>query len=134
MAKKITADTLAAELNKILEEYGDEVSDNLDEIVTKVGKKGVQLLQNTSLDMFPNSEKHKRRYGSTWKATSEKRRLYTLVTIHNTQAGFPHLLEYGHIVKNGTGRVVGEAGAHPHIADVEEKLIKAFETEVKTKL
>ena len=134
MAKKVTVDTLAEELNKILEDYGEEISDNLDEIVVKIGKKGVQALKNESLDKFPESGKHRRRYGSTWKTTTEKKRLYTVVTIHNSQAGFPHLLEYGHVVRNGTGRVVGQASAHPHIATVETRLIKQFEEEVKSKL
>lgn len=134
MAKKVTVDNLASEINKILEEYGDEVYDKLDEVVQKVGKKGVQALKNTSLGMFPDSKKHKRRYGSTWKATPEKKRLYTVVHIHNTQAGFPHLLEFGHNVVDGTGRKLGEAKAHPHIFKIEQELIKDFEREVETKL
>lgn len=134
MAKKVTIDNLASEVNKILQEYGDEVSENLDEIVKKVGRKGVQALKNESLSMFPDSEKHKSRYGSTWKTTAEKKRLYTVVTIHNTQAGLPHLLEFGHVVSNGTGRALGHAGAHSHIAKVERELIDDFEREVKTRL
>ena len=134
MAKKVTIENLASEVEKILQEYGDEVAENLDEIVTKVGKKGVQALKNESLDEFPDSGKHRSRYGSTWKATTEKKRLYTTVTIHNTQAGLPHLLEFGHVVSNGTGRVLGKAGAHTHIAKVERELITDFEREVTSKL
>lgn len=134
MGKKVTIDNLASEITKILQEYENEVDENLDQIVKKIGKKGAQALRNESLDMFPASGKHKRRYGSTWKTTTERRRLYTLVTIHNAQPGFPHLLEYGHVVSNGTGRNLGQASAHPHIAKVETRLIREFETEVKTKL
>ena len=134
MAQRVTIDSLAAELNKILEEYGDEVDENLDQIVKKIGQKGAQLLRNESLDKFPDSGKHRRRYGSTWKTTTERRRLYTLVTIHNGQPGLPHLLEYGHVVSNGTGRNLGHAAAHPHIFTVEQRLIRDFETEVTTRL
>lgn len=134
MAQRVTIDSLASELNKILEEYGDEVDENLDQIVKKIGQKGAQLLRNESLDKFPDSGKHRRRYGSTWKTTAERRRLYTLVTIHNAQPGLPHLLEYGHVVSNGTGRNLGHAAAHPHILTVEQRLVRDFETEVTTKL
>lgn len=134
MATKVTINNLASEINKILDEYGDEVYDKLDEVVQKVGKKGVQALKNESLGMFPDSKKHKRRYGSTWKATPEKKRLYTVVHIHNTQPGLPHLLEFGHDVVDGTGRKLGEAGAHTHIAKVEHDLINDFEREVMTRL
>lgn len=134
MAKKVTIDNLASEVEKILEEYGDEVDKNLDEVVMKIGKKGVQALKNVSLDMFPASGKHKNRYGSTWTYTAEHKRLYTLVTIHNRQPGLPHLLEFGHNTYNGTGRCEGDASPHPHIAKVEEKLIKDFEAEVERKL
>lgn len=134
MAKKVTVDTLAEEINKIIKEYENDVSVNMDQIVTKIGKKGVQALKNESLDMFPDSKKHKKRYGTTWKATAEKGRLYTKVIIHNTQAGFPHLLEFGHAVYNGTGRCGGKARAFPHVATVEQKLIVDLEKEVVAKL
>lgn len=134
MAKKVSIDSLATEISKILEEYGDEVSENMDEIVKKIGKKGVQALKNESLDMFPASGKHRSRYGSTWKTTTEQKRLYTVVTIHNSQAGLPHLLEYGHVISNGTGRSLGQTKAHPHIFKVEQELIIDFEREVRSKL
>lgn len=131
---KVTAENFASEIQKILDEYGDEVDENLSEITQRIGKKGAELLKTESLAMFPDSQKHKKRYGSTWTATAERKRLYTLITIHNTQPGLPHLLEYGHNVKDGTGRIVGEAGPHRHIYDVEQKIVAQFEKEVKNKL
>lgn len=134
MAKKVTVESLASEFEKILKEYENDVTANVNTIVQKIGRKGVQALRNESLDMFPDSKKHKRRYGSTWKATSQKGRLYTTVTIHNTQAGLPHLLEFGHVVSNGTGRALGYAAPHTHVAKIENELVRDFEREVKTKL
>ena len=40
MAKKVTLDNLASEIEKILDEYGDEVDDKLDEITKRIGQKG----------------------------------------------------------------------------------------------
>lgn len=129
MAKKVTLDTLASEVKKILSEYGNDVYSDLDTITKRVGQKGVQALRNESLDKFPSSGKHKKRYGQYWTSTTEKGRLYTRVIIHSNQPGLPHLLENGHAKVNG-GRVAGKA----HISPVEQKLVAEYEQEVGTKL
>lgn len=128
-SKKISLENLGTEINKIFEEYKGDVESNLDEITKKVGKKGAQALKNESLAAFPDSKKHKKRYGSTWTSRADKERLYTTVTIYNSQPGLPHLLEYGHASRNG-GRVDGRE----HISSVEESLIFEFEREVESKL
>ena len=129
MGKKVTVDNLASEIQKILDEYGEEVSDNLSEITKKIGEKGAQALRDESLNKFPDSQKHKRRYGQTWKAEVTQGRLYTTVTIYNSQAGLPHLLENGHAKVNG-GRVPGKV----HIVPIERELVMQYEKEVTTKL
>lgn len=129
MAKKVTLDTLASEVKKILSEYGNDVYSNLDLITKKVGQKGVQALKNESLSKFPSSGKHQKRYGQYWTATTEKGRLYTRVIIHSNQPGLPHLLENGHAKVNG-GRVPGKA----HISPIEQKLIVEYENEIGAKL
>lgn len=135
---KVTVDSLANEINKILDQYAGEVNENLSEITKKVGKKGTAALKNESLALFPASKKHKKRYGSTWTSTEEKSRLYTVVTIYNSQPGLPHLLEKGHVSRNGTGRtfVTDKAPVKgvAHISTVEQKLIQEFESEVISKL
>lgn len=128
-SKKVSLENLGKEIGKILEEYSGDIESNLDAITKKVGKKGAQALKNESLAEFPDSKKHKKRYGSTWTSKAEKERLYTTVTIYNSQPGLPHLLEYGHASRNG-GRVPGKE----HISSVEEKLILEFEREVTSKL
>lgn len=129
MAKKVTLDNLASEVKKILSEYGNDVYSDLDTITKKVGQKGVQSLKNESLAKFPNSGKHKKRYGQYWTSTTEKGRLYTRVIIHSNQPGLPHLLENGHAKVNG-GRVPGKV----HIQPVELKLVDEYEREVGSKL
>lgn len=128
-SKKVTIENLGSEIAKILDEYAENVDENIGEITKEIGKKGVQALKNESLAKFPDSKKHKKRYGQTWTSKAEKDRLYTTVTIYNTQPGLPHLLEYGHASKYG-GRVAGQE----HISPVEEQLIAEFEREVASKL
>lgn len=128
-SRKVTIDNLGSEISKILDEYAGNVDENVDEITKKVGKKGAQALKNESLAKFKDSKKHKKRYGQTWTSKAEKKRLYTTVTIYNSQPGLPHLLEYGHASRNG-GRVMGKE----HISPVEQQLIAEFEREVRSKL
>lgn len=129
MGKKVTLENFGSEIAKILDDYGDEVSQNLDAITKKVGQKGAQLLRNESKSTFPDSQ----HYANKWTYKAETGRLYTTVTIYSKMPGLPHLLEYGHAIVSG-GRQVGQASAFPHIAPVEEKLIKEYEQEVKSKL
>ena len=51
MGKKVTVENLASEVQKILDDYGDEVSENLDKIVRAVGKKGVQALKSEAIQL-----------------------------------------------------------------------------------
>jgi len=134
MAKKVTADNLAQELEKILDEYADDIQGNLDVITKKMGQKGANALKNESKATF-NGKK----YASGWTAQVEKTRLYTVVTIHNRkQAGLAHLLEFGHVSANGTGRGFQTDKApvkgREHVAKVEKELILEYEREVKAAL
>ena len=132
MGKKVTIDNLNEEINKILEEYADDVYNNLSIITKRIGQKGAQAIRNEAKKDF-NGKK----YASGWGVTTEQGRLYTTVIIHNKkQAGLAHLLEHGHVLKNGTGRVINhkngkaEVDGQIHIEKVEEKLIAEYEREV----
>lgn len=125
MAKKSPIERLQADVNAILEEYGEEVAENLDEITKEVGKKGAKALRSSSKGSFGGSGK----YARGWTYEVEESRLGTTVTIYNRTPGLPHLLENGH-AKRGGGRVPGRS----HIAPVEAELIDAYEKEVTSKI
>lgn len=136
MAKKVTVDNLADEVSKILDEYTEDIQENIEIINRKIGQKGAQALRNESKEKF-NSQGNKYKYAKGWTYTTEHTRLYTVVTIHNkSQAGLAHLLEFGHVSANGYGRnyqtdkapVAGRA----HIEPVEQELILSYENEVKS--
>lgn len=127
MAKKVTIDNLQAEIDKILEEYADDLQGNINKVTKKIGQKGVQALKNQSKSTFNGKT-----YASGWAATTEEHRLYTTVIIHNKkQAGLAHLLENGHVKANGTGRYDFWDG-RKHIAPVEQELVATYEREVKS--
>lgn len=129
MAKKVTVNNLQDAIKDILDEYSDQVYENLEEITQRIGKKGVEAVRNSSKEAFNGKV-----YASGWGMTVEKNRLYTSVIIHNKkQAGLAHLLEHGHVKANGTGRY-GQWDGVEHLLPVEEKLVDEFESEVVSKL
>lgn len=116
MAKTID---LEKEIGKILQQYGDSVTDNIKEVTKKVAKAGVKSVKANSKSMFGGTGK----YAAGWSSKVEDGRYSAQGIIYNkSQPGLPHLLENGH-AKRGGGRVPGRA----HIAPVESELIKQFE-------
>lgn len=125
MAKKSTVDTLASDIEKILEDYEGDASNLTKEVVRKIGQKGVQALKSAS-GVFGGTGK----YASGWSSKVEETRMGATATLHNAKLpGLPHLLEYGHAKRNG-GRVSGRV----HIKPVEDELEKAFTKELESNL
>lgn len=126
MARKVTINNLQEEVDKILQEYAEDVQGNVDMIARRIGQKGAQAVKNAAKETFDGTK-----YASGWGITVEKSRLYTVVTIHNKkQAGLAHLLEHGHVKANGTGRY-GFWEGRTHIAPVEKEIVARYEKEVK---
>lgn len=124
----ITPDRLAAEVDKILEKYGEEVEANIDIIRKKVAQKGATALKNESKAKFNGED-----YAKGWTVTEEKLPHYTSAVIHNKKPGLPHLLEHGHVLILG-GRTVGRVQGREHIAPVEDEITKLYVNEVVSKL
>lgn len=129
MAKKITLDQLQAAVEGILQEYEGDVKENLDEITRKISKQGVQAMKSEASALFKPSGKHKKPYSQTWTSTVETSRTSSQGIIYSTQPGLPHLLENGHLARNGK-RVPGKT----HIERVNNEIIKAYEREVASRL
>lgn len=120
-SRKITADNLGEAIAEILEEYGDEVQKDMDDVVKNVGKAGVKAIKSAS-GVFGGTGK----YRNGWTSQTDTERYGSTVTIYNRTPGLPHLLENGH-AKRGGGRVPGKT----HIATVEQELIKQFEEQIE---
>lgn len=133
-SSKVTLDGLEDAVKGILAEYGKEVRDNLDVIVKDVTKKGVAALKSESRSAFGQSSRRKKKYANTWTSTFVTGRTSMQGTIYNTQAGLPHLLENGHVSRNGTGRTFGRVPGREHISKVEDELVRLIESEVKSRL
>lgn len=118
---KVTPNNLGEAIAQVLEEYGDEVTKDMDEVTKKVGRVGVKALKSASA-VFGGSG----RYRKSWTSKLETERYGSTVTLYSTVPGLPHLLEHGHANRGG-GRTPGRT----HIAPVEQELIKEFEEQIR---
>ena len=114
-------DRLASTIQGILEEYGDDITKNMDEAVKRVGKAGAASLKKSS----PGTGQYARK----WSYKAEEGRLGTTVTIYSKMPGLPHLLENGHAKRGG-----GRTAPIVHIRPVEQEIIRDFEEEVERHL
>lgn len=125
---KTTIDKFAASIKAILAEYDGDISANLAEAVKKVSQKGAKAVAQEARSKFGGSGE----YASGWKSKIETGRVTTQGIIYNaTEPGLAHLLEHGHLSKNGTQRVFGRVAGREHIAPVEAEIAEEFERAVK---
>ena len=131
MARKTALSQLNDAIAGILDEYAEDIGGNVNSIVEQMGKKGAQALRKESMQQFPTGTGE---YAKGWKSQVNRERMSTTAVIYNESPGLPHLLEYGHVSRNGTGRTFGQVAGREHIESVAEELTEAFEREVVAKL
>ena len=123
MGKKTPADKLADSIEKILQEYRDDVVKDTGQLAKDFAKKGAKAVRDNARSTFGGTGK----YANGWTSTYESGRFSSQGIIYNKDVpGLPHLLENGH-AKRGGGRVQGRS----HIAPVEEKISEEFYKAVK---
>lgn len=130
MSETIGVNELKATVDRILEEYGDECTEIMKEVVPKVSKRNARKLKGVHSGAFKNRSGA---YRKGWKTKIIEKRLGVEGIIYNTKAGLTHLLEFGHAVVRG-GRRVGDAKAYSHIAGVNTEAQEEFEKELMEKL
>lgn len=113
-------DELSDAIMSTLNEYQDNIVENVDKIVEKTGKELRDELKQTS-------PKKTGKYAKGWRVTkvSDKRGNKTVV-VNNKVYQLTHLLENGHANRNG-----GRTQAFPHIAPAEQKYIEKFIKEIE---
>ena len=129
--KKTSIEKLDTALEKILQEYEDTLETDLDTITKKMGQKGAVALRQASKEKF---KQRTGAYAKGWKYEYRKTLRYSKTTIFNDHYSLPHLLEYSHVVRNGTKRVVGAYRGRPHIKPIADDLTSTYQKEVIEKL
>ena len=119
--------TIEIQMDKILSEYYDELTDEVSAIILDVAKDTRKLLKRTS----PRSKLNHKHYADGWavKKTKTLAGATSAVVYNKTKPQLTHLLEYGHDVP-GHEPVAGI----PHIAPAEKKAVKEFARRIETEL
>ena len=133
MAKKVRPVDLRNEIDNILNKYGDEVYSVMEECIEDVSEEAKEKLRAAN-----HFRKESRNYAPSW--ISEKlqgKRLTVKYAVHNEKHyRLTHLLEKGHVVRNGTGRNKGKqmTDAFPHIAPVNDWANQELVAKIERKL
>ena len=120
MASNTPHNQLAAAITGILNEYADGVTASVKDAVKKTTKDGAKMVQKEAAKKFGNGP-----YAKSWTYKYESDRLGSNGVIYSKRPGLPHLLENGHMLRNGR---LWEG--KPHISIAEEKIVDEFEKEV----
>lgn len=128
MSVRVTTKNLASEILTELETYTESVGEAADRAVVEVAKEANKKLRATRSVQGSNVW-HEYPYG--WKTKTKKKRGKTEAVVWNAQHyRLTHLLENGHVIKNGTGRTYGRTRSFEHIGPVnkeaQEKLEQAI--------
>ena len=112
-----------ADINKILQDYADDIQNEIESLAEETADEGVKKLKNTKNVYQVRSGK----YNKNWRKRVEKGFNDIRVTIYNNKYGsLTHLIENGHATRNG-----GRTKAYKHIEQVEEQVSDAFEKGVE---
>ena len=119
---KVGIDQLADVIAEELESYSQEITDMLKTEVKQVARECRDEIRDNSPRLTGD-------YRKGWRTTTNyEGREDIRVTVHNkTDYQLTHLLEDGHAIKGGMGRVEGI----PHIVPAEEHAAEKLETRVK---
>ena len=125
--------SLEVQMKNILQEFNQEVQNATNNAINSTSKESVQKLKNTS----PKGSPHRRRYAEGWsvKRTQEgsSRGIQTAIVHNRTNYQLTHLLENGHVIRNGKGEY-GRTHPIKHIEPVEEWANDELVNEIERKL
>ncbi len=126
MAVKINIDKLASEISKDLQVYNKKIQNGINKAAYFAAKDGESMVKETANVLT----------GKYAKSITIKKNAITfgeesyIVYAKPPHYRLPHLLEYGHALRNG-GREVGHTKAYPHWKPAEEQAIRQFERMVE---
>ena len=124
------SESVAVQMEKLMEQYGSEVR----EIVESSAKDAAEIAKNQLKSTSPRGSGSRRHYANGWAVKSEIYEDQVSFTVYNrSKPGLTHLLENGHVARNGRGSY-GRVRAIKHIKPAEEAAVMKFELRVRARL
>ena len=114
-SKRIGVLNLESTIRQLLGEYGNDVYRVLGVCALEVAEESAKKLQKGGA--FGGTGAYKNDW--TYQEEMGKRFKQGYIVYNAEHYRLAHLLEKGHVLRDGTGRQVGETGKFPHIKDVE---------------
>ncbi|MDE6833188.1 MAG: HK97 gp10 family phage protein [Ruminococcus sp.] len=94
--------------------------------IAREAKQEVESKSRISKKEYGVNTGNSKHYKDSWTTTTTEEKGVLTVTVHNKKYQLVHLLENGHLLKDGTGRIYGEVPAFEHVEstnqNVEEKV------------
>ena len=115
MSKAINPEELQKAISDYLENYREDIQEDVEEVTDKVTKEARDELKQTS-PRGKGSRKNPYHKGWAVKLQKKGKLQYHKVVWNKTNYQLTHLLEFGHVTRNG-----GRTRAISHIRPVEEK-------------
>jgi len=133
-SKRANLINLDAVIGELLADYGDLVYDTLADAVEDVTQDATKKLHE--VDTFRTSGHAYGPYSGDWMNEAETySRIHQKRVVYNdTHYRLTHLLENGHVIRNGTGRTYGRTGKYPHIDTVQDWAVEELRNRIKRKI
>lgn len=104
-------------IDRVLEDYLSDETEVFFAAMSAAGKQAKKDIQNTNAFKDISGD-----YRRGWSIRTKREKYGINVLIYNKlKPGLTHLLEKGHVTRNGTGRRFRDTPAHAHIAQAREK-------------
>lgn len=127
----IKVNAFSSELQKLLKEYGDECTDTVNSVMPKLGKETAANVKKDVRSKFKKGSGGSN-YANGWTYKVVYGRLNTGFVVYNkNKPTLTHLLENGHAIANGTGRVAGRPHIAPSYEWAQEEAVKRIKEELK---
>lgn len=124
MAITIKSSQLADVVDRLLQEYGDDAKEIIEDTISRQAKEATKQLK--SAGGFGGTGKYKK----GWSSRIEKKRIGIEAVVYNSAApGLAHLLEFGHAKQNG-----GRTTAFTHIAPVNDAIQESVVSKLEERL
>ena len=142
-SNKVSIDNLSKEIMKMLTEYKEDVNEEVESLSKKYVKKACSELRSISpvskekvqLNKYSNGTREYQfpgSYASGWstKQKEKSNNKYSRIAYNKSYYRLTHLLEFGHINRDGTTR----SKKIPHIRKTEDKYQEEFREELMQKI